>query len=550
MSGGPNGTRQDAKAFEAVVCGVHVGATEDGRPSITLKWHGGGYDTTDRIVFHDLGHKKRETHERLRSLGVEKLIPKRIEDAADLAPLAKALFGQSRLISFDGERVIYGPKKPDEEGPFAFEYGAELAKPQPPPVWLCPHFAMVRGRPIIIAGYAGSIKTWVAMVLGLAVAAGKGIWVGVPISLHGTVRFIDYENLGETSARRLQRLAYGLDIDLAELGDRIGRVALPRTYLTTEGAEEALVHACQGVDVAVVDSLRAACPGVDENSSEVREYIDLLQRVTAQTGTIFIVLHHEGKQSQETRGRPGLQRMRGSSALADAVDAMLRLEEVGEGNDTFKLESGKHSNGRASGLVTVKIEDVGDQDPRTGFSPGVRLVVVPENGSSDVLNRPSPVRKCADQILALLRKTGRPMGSNQIKEAVSGNGTVKADALKLLREGDEVWQDEDRKYTLKEWVPRRSVAPTGPDADLGTSPNPEKTQVPSGPEQVPGPTERGQVPESPSLRRGPTPPGPGTRAERRKTPGPTGANGASVASPTLCLVCQDHPCTCSSEAEP
>jgi hypothetical protein len=373
------------------------------------------------------------------------------------------------VVSPQGEALSYLPVDAlaeEEEPPsaFEFEFGPDLARPRPPPVWLCKRFGMLRGRPIIISGFAGSIKTWLAMLLALNVADGRDQWLpNLRIQLAGAVRLFDFENLGDVSARRLQRLAHGADIDLGQLGEKFGRVALPRTHLTSGNAEAELIKASQGIALGIIDSLRAACPGVDENSSQIREYLDMLQRVTAVTGVIWIVLHHEGKANE---GRPGVQRMRGSSALADAIDASLRLEEVDQGKDTYAIQAGKHSatRGQGDGPLNVLIKDVGDVDPVTGYSRGIRIVPV------DLAVTPADkVQRIADAMTAIIRRKG-PMGSRDLRAQVKGSSDNKLAALKLLRKTADGLYGLPDDHDLNPQVPKKSRKrrPSGGSADPHT----------------------------------------------------------------------------------
>jgi hypothetical protein len=289
---------------------------------------------------------------------------------------------------------------------FDFETGETLAKPQPPVVWLCKEYGIVKGRPTVIAGYAGSIKTWLAIALALAVAAGQStMWGGVPIQLSGRVRIIDYENLGEVSARRLQRVAKGLGIDLAALGDNIGRVALPSVYLTNEDrAYKELCAACVGIAVAIVDSLRAGCPDEDENSSTIRKYLDLLLRVTQVTGTIFIVIHHEGKAPTNGEQRNNVQRMRGSSGIADAIDCSISVAPLD--GDLFEVSHGKRSWVRSGEPIVVRLVDEGAEEKTSGLSVGIRIEQV-----HDAQHRDDKFTRAMARIRQLLNfGNGTPLG--------------------------------------------------------------------------------------------------------------------------------------------
>ena len=434
----------------------------------------------DWIVFYDKSdwsHVHRVTKLRLfamlRAVGVDRtVLPSgSIRYKSDFDPVVAALAGRSAIVHIKSDRPRgYSPSGEEEpraapgagtgeekiesvsedgEGespsPFAFDLGPALAQPQPPVVWLCRPMNIVKGRPTILSGYAGSIKTWMALDMALSVAACKRtMWGGIEIQLRGRVRHFDYENLGEVSARRYQRLAAGRGIDLAALGDRLGRVPLPRTHLKSDGAEEALAAACDGVSLAIIDSLRAACPGVEENDSSIREYLDMLLRVTSRTGTIFVVIHHEGKPPVQGSPRSRLQSMRGSSALADAIDCAIGVQ----GRDgIFSVEQTKSSWGKHGEPLSLKLVDEGEVDPSSGLSSGIRLEQVATEDAAG--RRDKGLETCKKLVLELLRKEKRPLGSKEIRRLISGRSQTKLAALRCLKEQGEVVQDQETKlYSL------------------------------------------------------------------------------------------------------
>jgi len=291
---------------------------------------------------------------------------------------------------------------------------------------------MARGRPIMLVGYAGSIKSWLAQDMALSVAAGlPTMWGGVPVELSGPVRFFDYENIGETSARRLQRLAAGRGIDLESLGTNIGRVALPDVYLTSPGAEDEFAAACEGVSLAVIDSLRAACPGVEENDSRVREHLDRLNRATQRTGTVFVLIHHERK-PQDGKGARGVYGVRGSSALVDAVDCTIGVGPVGGG--VYRIEAGKVSTSREVSPLRVRLLDEGDVDPMSGLSRAVRIATADDQADGGGQSSP----KATDAVRDCIRAQPGIAGAEAVRAAVRLAMKPVRDAIDHLIETGEV----------------------------------------------------------------------------------------------------------------
>jgi hypothetical protein len=419
-----------------------------------------------------------------------------------------SLSGRGAVLLFDGDDIGYRAHVPEKpKNAFAFDLGPKLAESLPPLKYLSKRFRMVKGRPIIISGQAGSAKTWLAMALGLSVAAGRGMaWGGIDVQLSGAIRHLDYENIDEVSARRYQRLAHGLGINLAALGDRIGRAALPRVHLTDDGAEEALAQACVGVELVIIDSLRAACPRVDENSSTIRDYLDLLTRVTQRTGTIFVVIHHEGKAPTEGR-RSAQDRARGSTAIVDAIDCQLSVTK--EGGDVYKIEQGKESWGSADPLI-VKLVDIGPVDDATSMHAGLCIELADESAS---IRLDTKLTNAMAQIVLALRRSDRPLGATELRETVKVRHDTANSALKILKERGEVVQDASKKYLAAPEKAKSSTKSSVPDVpeDSGDAAEnaseadrkkPRKKACPRVSPHVPGTRDDDDVPMSRPLGRG------------------------------------------------
>jgi hypothetical protein len=106
--------------------------------------------------------------------------------------------------------------------------------------WVCEGLKMARGaRPYMIGGYGYSGKTMVAQHMALCVAAGKPIFGEFSVE-RGRVLHLDYEQGGYLSKERYQRLARGMGIKPADLGDLLRLAVFPSTKLDDDEAEDIL----------------------------------------------------------------------------------------------------------------------------------------------------------------------------------------------------------------------------------------------------------------------------------------------------------------------
>src|SRR5690606_8417829 len=112
--------------------------------------------------------------------------------------------------------------------------------------------------------------------------------------------------------------------------DRLSVAPLPRFSLASATAESTLRSLCQGVALCIVDSFRASCPEIDENSSEARRPLNMLTRVSEATDCVFLVIHHARKPAKDSQGGSKMS-MRGSSGLYDAAASVMIFESGKKG---------------------------------------------------------------------------------------------------------------------------------------------------------------------------------------------------------------------------
>lgn len=225
---------------------------------------------------------------------------------------------------------------------------------------LCP------GAPALWAGYGYSKKTVSAQSAALTIASGGGKVWGAFEAPEGRVLHIDYEQGSRLTRERYQRLAHPMMVGPADLQQRLVLVALPGRYLDQPTAESDLARLVEGFTLVIVDSLKAAAPTIEENSSDARSVLDRLTRVSEKTGATFVVIHHARKPNQNQLGGSKMA-IRGSGALFDACGSVLVFE--GEKGRPTRVS---HEKARASGILAPDFElDVSDvpdgSNPRAGL---------------------------------------------------------------------------------------------------------------------------------------------------------------------------------------
>ena len=180
---------------------------------------------------------------------------------------------------------------------------------------------------------------------------------------------VDLEQGDRLTRRRYQRLARAMGVDLASLADALTVAIMPALSLTAEH-ESKWRKLMTGRDLLIVDSLRAATGGQDENSSEIRAGLDMLGRLSEATGCRVVVIHHARKPSPDTPG--GQYAIRGSSAIFDGVDGAY-IFSANRGEPVMV----EHVKARSSGdllpsFALVIADELVNESPRGGLSVTVR----------------------------------------------------------------------------------------------------------------------------------------------------------------------------------
>ncbi len=296
-----------------------------------------------------------------------------------------------------------------------------IAAPLPPTRWAVPGLHIGPGRATLIAGYGASAKTLSAQAMALAKAAGRPIWNHYDCE-PGVVLHIDYEQGRHASIKRYQRLAYGHDIDLASLGNRLRLAVLPRVFLDQRGALDAYLRVCEGVELVIIDALRGAAPSSDENDSKFRSWIDLINLVSDRTGTAFILLHHAGK-PKEGHGADARTLARGSSAIFDACGCVLNL--VAKTGEAVKYVSQVKMPAEAEGSslddFRLAIEDVARDGNPTG---AVRVVWARAAATDPTAKARVAYDRDAERLIAVVRAESG-IAANALIER-SGMGRTRA----------------------------------------------------------------------------------------------------------------------------
>lgn len=321
--------------------------------------------------------------------------------------------------------------------------GAGIAAELPDVSYLVAELGMVSGggAPHLVAGYGYSGKTVAVQAMLVAMAAGRSVW-GTHRVRRARVLHVDLEQGERLTRRRYQRIARAAGIDLVvDVGDHLTLACMPRLPLTIDNydAWKALMT---GRDLVVIDSLRAATGGADENDSTIRVPLDLLGRLSEETGCRALVIHHGRKPNGEAS--EDKYTIRGSGAIFDACDAVyVFVAAKGEPVSVRQVKARSHGEPIDDfALVIEDVEGAGD-DPTWGLSVrvhGKELIakVREERAVRDAERRGGADAKNVAR--ALSKHPG--IGVKELRAATGLGGDRLTAAILAL--GDRVEQREER----------------------------------------------------------------------------------------------------------
>jgi len=211
---------------------------------------------------------------------------------------------------------------------------------------LIPDLLIGPGAPTLIVapGFAG--KTALAQALALAVATGRPAFDRFPVK-RGDVLHVDGEQGRLITEQRYRQLARGMCVDLTEV-DNLQVQYKPPPLVTAASHGRVTMNESEWreivrkFDLVIFDNLAALTLGVlQENSAEIRSVLDMLGRLSEETNSTIVVLHHTTKpRPQGARGRAAI---RGSGAIFEAASIVLMVERTGD--DTVIITNEKARGG-------------------------------------------------------------------------------------------------------------------------------------------------------------------------------------------------------------
>lgn len=188
--------------------------------------------------------------------------------------------------------------------------------------WLV-HELLPRAGVAVMFGNSGAGKTFAALDLASAVARGVA-WFGNDVDEAGAVFYVAGEGrLGRRMRAHLEhRELLPRELRKLRVIPRAVNMLDERQVSALRAEVERLVAELGKPVLIVFDTLAACSAGSDEGRSDTGSVLEVCQTFASDFNCCVLLLHHPGWSNTE--------RLRGSYALQGALDAVIRLERIGE----------------------------------------------------------------------------------------------------------------------------------------------------------------------------------------------------------------------------
>lgn len=224
------------------------------------------------------------------------------------------------------EEAAYGTAEAQEPGKceklrsFAFVPASDLISSPHPTRWLISGF-LEEGSLATVFGPSGSMKSFVAVDMGLCIATGRN-WHGKTVRNSGAVFYICGEGFAGVGKRlRVWMLHNG--VDAAQVPFFVSNAPVqmldPASVDSAMVAINELAEAHGAPRLIIIDTLaRNFGPGDENNTPDMNAFVAALDTIQRQYECAILTVHHTGLATAE--------RARGSSAFRAAMDWEFKLE--------------------------------------------------------------------------------------------------------------------------------------------------------------------------------------------------------------------------------
>lgn len=210
-------------------------------------------------------------------------------------------------------------QKPTTIGVMPAEYLLSSTIERPPEIIAKGVFMEASG--LILTGESGVGKSLLSLEIAVKLSKGLPLW-GYDVDKPRKILFIQKENPDYTVQTRLRRIMRGLSVNHVpniQLVDRKFRADIGNSRDLQKITD---LITKSGADIIILDPLSSYHHANENDNMAMRRVLDNLTDISAATNCAWIIVHHEGKPSEDRQGK---WRFRGASSIRDWADTMIGL---------------------------------------------------------------------------------------------------------------------------------------------------------------------------------------------------------------------------------
>jgi hypothetical protein len=307
----------------------------------------------------------------------------------------------------------------------------DLFAPVPKADLLVASLGITPGPPTGVFGASYVGKSIIVMAGGMSIGLGRDFW-GLYSVRRGPWSHFDHEQGRRRTKTLVQRLAAGFGVTQEDLRGWIRVAVYPPLNLTTAGAVDHYARAFDGCAVATLDALKGLTPGVDENSSQMRDHMGVLAQASEKTGCTAILLHNAGKTPTDGN-RPRKEAGRGSSAIFDECASVFILTGK-KGEPAYVTHEKDRELGTEVADFGLRIENVPTDDGNP--MGGLRVVHLDREQMRPKGDDAARFAKVVAAVLECVRGKPGVAGAEAIRELIGGTANgVRAAVNTLIADG-------------------------------------------------------------------------------------------------------------------
>lgn len=252
--------------------------------------------------------------------------------------------------------------------------------PEPGPVrWLIDGL-WTDGAFGILGAIPKSWKTFFTLQLAIAVASGQPLFGRHEVHRPGAVLMFGAEGGKESIRRRQGMICRALDLDIKRLNLTV--IDTPVLRLDKPDVMDSFVSTVEHYQPALVilDPLRELHAGDENDSTYIADLLGPLRALKSRVGCSIMVVHHFSKPPADGKSsRRPAEQLRGTGALAGAIDSGIFLAANGEGEKKRVSVTALHRDAREPDSFDLRLVDVAHND-----GPAIQLELAEKDDRDDM----------------------------------------------------------------------------------------------------------------------------------------------------------------------